>query len=101
MDMVAPVLASMVLAALYMMGDEKEALFCIYPAEGKAAMCIARLAWLIQCGVLPCAMLISIPWLMSVSYDCRESVINGMAIVFIIEVDDILYAALLSKEQCD
>merc|ERR1711879_459048 len=82
-------------------GDDKETLGCIYPTADspKVVVYVANLAWFMQCVMLPMSLVSSIPTILATSGDSIDVVMNALAITFIIEIDNMLYNALLTGTQ--
>lgn len=89
------------LAAVSMMADDKELLSCIYPNRSHSlrVRAVATIAWCFQGFVVPLTLLASIPVLMANSMTAVDVVMNGLAVLFILDVDDMLYVLVPSSSR--
>lgn len=101
-DLVASLL-SLLLISFCVRADDCEALSTVYPDDSAPLLArgVANLAWFLQSWIVPLTVCQSASSLMVGSEDTTEVVMNALAITFILEVDDMLYATVLSRQECE
>ncbi|CAK0831961.1 unnamed protein product [Prorocentrum cordatum] len=89
------------LAAVAMMADDKERLSSIYPDRSHSlrVRAVVTACWSLQGFIVPTIILTSIPILMVNSMNAVDVVLNGLAVLFILDVDDMLYVIVPSSHR--
>jgi len=73
----------------------------LYPAESapRSTLFFISVAWFVQVIFIPLTFAIDIAAAMAASDDALDVVLNGLALTFILEVDNLLFRYLLSRPQ--